>query len=216
MGVAGVSRAQQQRDLGQAVDIRVEHHRDLAESWDRDAPEWTVTAVAADLDAIDTTPPAPVCRVELVKVPLGRPDQAELMALHAQHLDWVGQDLLDDAGDLREDLLDPIALIGGNAILVITDVGVEPAYAGLDIDRLIALEAISLLGGGCDLAVALTLAHPPALGAPVTTLDVNRARRSWREIGFQSITDQVMVLYLATTTLEHHLHRLRTTFGLAP
>lgn len=209
-----MSRAQQQHDLGQAIDIKVEHHRDLAEPWDRSAPEWTVTAVAADLDAIDTTPPAPVCRLELVKVPLGQPDQAEMMAVHARHLDWVDQALLDDAGELREDRVDPDSIFGGNAVLVITDVEVEPAYAGLDVERLIALEAISLLGGGCDLAVALTLTHPRVLQPPVSALDVKRARRSWREIGFQPVTDQVMVLYLAMTTLEQQLQRLRTVFDV--
>lgn len=207
---------EQQRDLGQALDITVQHHRDLAEPWDRHAPEWTVTAVAADFDAIGTTPPpVPVCRLELVKVPLGHPDHADLMACYSRHLDWVGEALLDDRGELCEDRIEPDLLIGGNAILVITDVTVEPAYSGLDIDRLIALEAISLLGGGCDLAVALTLstAGPPQ---PVASLDTNRLRRTWRELGFQPVTDQVMVLYLATTTLEHHLQRLRTSFGLLP
>lgn len=208
------NRAQRQRDLGQALDITVEHHRALADSWDREVQEWSVTAVAADLDAINTdSPPDPVCRLEMVKVSLGHPDQAQLMDAHSLQLDWVRNALLDDAGELREDRLDADVLIGGNAILVVTEVEVEPAYAGLDLDQLITLEAISLLGDGCDLAAAVTI-DTPGLPQTVESLDNNRSRRSWREIGFQPVTDQVMVVYLAMTTPGEHLRRLRTSFGV--
>lgn len=94
-----------------------------------------------------------------------------------------------------------------------TEVEVEPAYAGLDLDQLIILEAISLLGDGCDLAAAVTI---DASGLPrsVESLDRNRSRRTWREIGFQPVTDQVQIIYLALTTLEEHLKRLRSSFRL--
>jgi len=206
--------AQRQRDLGQALDITAHHHRSLADPWDREVQEWSVTAVAVHLDSIgEETPPQPVCRLELVKVSLGHPDQAELMDAHSQQLDWVRDALLDDDGELREDRLNVDALIGGTAILVVTNVEVEPAYSSLDVDQLLILEAISLLGAGCYLAAAVTI-DTPGLPQSVESLDNSRTRRSWRQMGFEPVTDHVMVIYLAMTTLEEHLHRLRTDWGL--
>ena len=214
--MTGQTRTQRQRDLGQALDITVEHHRSLADPWDREVQEWSVTAVAADLDSIDSgSPPDPVCRLEVVKVSLGHPDQAQLMDAHSLQLDWVREALLDDGGELREDRLDSVALIGGNAILVVTEANVEPAYTGLGLDQLITLEAISLLGDGCDLAAAVTL-DSPGLPQTVESLDSNRSRRTWRDVGFRPVTDQVQIIYLALTTLEEHLERLRSSFGLLP
>lgn len=118
-------------------------------------------------------------------------------------------------GELREDRLNADALFGGNALIAITEVEVEPAYAGLDVDQLLTLEAISLLGGGCDLAAMITL-DPRRVPRTVASLNSNRLRRFWREAGFESVTQQVMVLYLDMTTLEKHLHRLRTSFALLP
>jgi len=176
------TRAQQQRDLGPALDITAEHRRSLADPWDRHVQDWSVTAVAIDLDTLEDDPPS---------------------------------QLVCATGELREDRLNADALFGGNALIAITEVEVEPAYAGLDVDQLLTLEAISLLGGGCDLAAMITL-DPRRVPRTVASLNSNRLRRFWREAGFESVTQQVMVLYLAMATLEKHLHRLRTSFALLP
>jgi len=44
-------------DLGQALDITIEHHRSLADSMG-DIHDWIVTAGAADLDSVDVDPPS--------------------------------------------------------------------------------------------------------------------------------------------------------------
>lgn len=135
------------------------------------------------------------------------------MDAHSLQLDLVRDALLDDAGELREDRLDTDLLIGGNDLLAVTEVEIGPAYSGLGVDQLITVEAISLLGDGCDLAAAVTLDFS-ALPQSVENLDSNRTRRTWPEIGFAPITDEVMVIYLAMTTLEEHLCRLHISFGL--
>jgi GNAT superfamily N-acetyltransferase len=124
-------------------------------------------------------------------------------------LGHIAEMIIDtQTGDIDDDLRDNVAGFESD-ILVLCRAELEKDWRGFGLGAVLAARAIKQLGHGC-IAVVLQ----PASILPETRSDDETKRRAakriakaWEKIGFNSVSEDLMVLDLATTTLNKSLAR---------
>lgn len=205
-------------ELGRGMELRLEHRRALSDETDALVENWWVTGVLVgpDEDPGPDEAQLEVVQARLVRCPLGRPDL--LMTLDGMEADLgaVGYAVLDDTGDIREDLSSVSGI--GSYLLIVDSVTVDKRFAGREVGRWIVAEAVSALNAGVALAAAIAAPLDGSQGA-AREHACEKLRAVWSSIGFVDVdttgSDSVLVLNPELKTTYARLQRLRNRFGVA-
>jgi GNAT superfamily N-acetyltransferase len=154
-----------------------------------------------------------VARIHLVRGALGEPQLWDAPDALEADLEAVASTILDpNTGELVDDL-DSWIEPGGEQLLMLNSVVVEPDWRGYGLGALLAAVALQTLAPGARLAAAYPAPIDRSRG-PARAAAVAKLGKVWAGLGFVSFRDGVWVLDLAGVDLDKAVSRLRSRFGV--
>jgi GNAT superfamily N-acetyltransferase len=175
------------------------------------AQQWWVRVTEGERE--NGTAGPPVAFIKVVRGVLGEPRLWSALDAMEADLERVASTVLEtETGDLVDDLDERIEP-GGEVLLILNSVVVEPEWRGYGLGGLLAGVTLQTLAPGARLA-AVFPAPVDSLRGAVRTAAVAKLGAVWAGLGFFPFRDGVWVLDLATVDLDEAVGRLRKRFGV--
>ena len=181
----------------------------LVENW------WATGAlIGTDEDCEPDGTDIEVVQARLVRSPLGHPELRRTLDGMEADLGSVGFAVLDVSGEVREDLEEVSGI--GSYLLVLDSVIRDKKFAGRQIGRWIAAEAVEALSPGVGIVAAMAAPMDGSRGAARERAS-EKLRAVWSSIGFVKAGTgaDVMVLNPELRTTYTRVQELRERFGVA-
>jgi GNAT superfamily N-acetyltransferase len=178
---------------------------------------WQVSAVvhhwADEQDELDDPTEEVIARINLVKGNLTHVSLLSQLDAVEGDLEMVGGVLLDEDGDLADEVADELAGVGSQ-LLILNSVVLDPRWRGHGVGAYLAGEAIAVLDSDAH-CVATYPAPLDGSEGRARSHAVRKLGRVWSSIGFTPFRDGVWVLDPGLVTLSDALERMRLNFGIS-
>ncbi len=196
------------------VVLRFVTERPLSEGSGAGIERWSVQAAVAKASQ---DAERPVGELHLVAVDLVRSvDPWAALDSSNDDLAHIGDTVFDmNTGQLSE-MLDSSIPRGGDRLLILDRVELEPAWQGHNLAALLVAESLDQLRPGCRVALCLPapLERRPDETDEQYQSSVERMRHVWSQVGFRPFRDGVWLLEPNSGALDASLRRLRSRHGL--
>lgn len=200
--------------LGTNLDMRLTHRRLIGEVEERQVEQWWATGTidATGLEDVDEEE-IDVVRAHVVRCPLGNPILWSILDGLAADLEAVGSVVLDpDTGELSEAVTEHAGI--GSNLVILNSVICDKRFAGRQIGRWVAAEALETLDLGAKLEATIAVPLGSDLEGVAWTKASARLAKIWSSIGFVPVGNHVMVRNPDLATSYTGLERLREHFGV--
>lgn len=199
--------------IGGQVRIELSLRRELSFPEHRLVEQWHASAYFTD-DSDDPDGEGQVIgHAHVVKCRLGEPQVFDILDSLEADLHTVSSAVIDPAsGDPTEEVEDAVEGFGQD-FLILNRVHMAKGWRGRGIGRWFAAEVIDSLSPGADFAATYPAPMDDSQGLVRKRAEA-KLRSVWSDIGFQTLSGDVMILDLNLVTFEDRLRTMRKKFGV--
>lgn len=199
--------------IGGRVRIELSLRRELSFPEHRLVEQWHANAYFTD-DSDDPDGEGQVIgHAHVVKCRLGEPQVFDILDSLEADLLTVSSAVIDPAsGDPTEEVEDAVEGFGQD-FLILNRVHMAKGWRGRGLGRWFAAEVIDSLSPGSDFAATYPAPMDDSQGLVRKRAEA-KLKSVWSDIGFQTLSGDVMILDLNLVTFEDRLRTMRKKFGV--
>lgn len=198
--------------IGSQVRIELSLRRELSFPEHRLVEQWHASAFFTDDNDDPDGEGQVIGHAHVVKCRPGEPQVFDILDSLEADLYTVGSAVIDPAsGDLTEEFEDSVQGFGQD-FLILNRVHMAKGWRGRGIGRWFAAEVLDSLSPGADFAATYPAPMDDSQGLVRKRAEA-KLRSVWSDIGFQTLSGNVMILDLNLVTFEDRLRTLRKKFG---
>jgi GNAT superfamily N-acetyltransferase len=198
--------------IGGQVRIQLSLRRELTFPEHRLVEQWHASAYFTDDNDDPNGEGQVIGHAHVVKCRLGEPQVFDILDSLEADLHTVSAAVIDPAtGDPAEDVEDAVEGFGQD-FLILNRVHMAKGWRGRGLGRWFAAEVIDSLSPGAAFAATYPAPMDDSQGLIRKTAEA-KLRSVWSDIGFQTLSGDVMILDLNLVTFEDRVRTMRKKFG---